>query len=368
MRAADILLTVALLSPLGIGTLGLVSAAKNQAAAATISQSDAMTAYESALRRFRSILAERRSQINSGHNLPHLPGQALYLARNDMISTYKDLTDALPGKIGRPSKFGIPPPYFDADNEALLDEYKELFNIMQAPPANAQNSSTPFDDVVDLGTAIGRAKGLDALGAELAGRISMGIFFAETNGKQNIGNARSDTYKGSLQTGGAEDRNGQRKWAAIRATITAFDPVLGERDAKEEARVGALDHRLNHWTAVRDGLMNAHAALFPQIPAVAKVLPSPIGQMKFFELIQIIPSPTNSALHSGNLLDYKVSDKRIMGYLRNNNIFTFGQADRSRTSATFREILDAMWLFNGVFERAFAKYNEIKASRPMKRG
>jgi hypothetical protein len=50
-----------------------------------------------------------------------------------------------------------------------------------------------------------------------------------------------------------------------------------------------------------------------------------------------------------------------MRYLRNNNIFTFGHVDRSRTSATIREILDAMWLFNGVFERALAKFNEIKA-------
>jgi hypothetical protein len=50
-----------------------------------------------------------------------------------------------------------------------------------------------------------------------------------------------------------------------------------------------------------------------------------------------------------------------MGYLRNNSIFAFGQADRARTSATFREILDAMWLFNDKFERALAKFDEIKA-------
>ena len=68
---------------------------------------------------------------------------------------------------------------------------------MQAPPANAQKSDTPFKDVVDLGTAIARAKGLDAANAEAAGRISLGLFFAETNGNQNIGNARSNKYKGS---------------------------------------------------------------------------------------------------------------------------------------------------------------------------
>jgi hypothetical protein len=52
-----------------------------------------------------------------------------------------------------------------------------------------------------------------------------------------------------------------------------------------------------------------------------------------------------------------------MGYLRNNSIFAFGRADRARTSATFREILDAMWLFNSKFEKALAKFDEINAGR-----
>jgi hypothetical protein len=47
--------------------------------------------------------------------------------------------------------------------------------------------------------------------------------------------------------------------------------------------------------------------------------------------------------------------------LRNNSIFTFGRADRAKTSASFQEILDAMWLFNDKFERALAKFNEIRA-------
>jgi hypothetical protein len=58
-----------------------------------------------------------------------------------------------------------------------------------------------------------------------------------------------------------------------------------------------------------------------------------------------------------------VSDATIMGYLRNNSVFTFGQADRAKTSASFREILDSMWLFNDKFERALAKFNEIKGQR-----
>jgi hypothetical protein len=347
--------------PANIGDLSFISSAQGQPATLTKSQSDVLNTYKNAVNEFKSILSQRRAQINSNQQLPSLPGQALYLARNNMMSAYKDLTDALPSRIGRRNKFGIPPAYFDAENEPLLDEYTNLFNIMQAPPVNAQNSSTPFKDVVDLGIAIGRAKGLDPANAEVAGRISLGLFFAETNGNQNIGNARSNKYKGSLQTGVSEDQNGRRKWLAIKKSITAFDPALSARDDKEEARVGNLDHRFNHWTAVRDALMNAHADLFPQIPAIVRALPNPIDQMKLFELIQIIPSPTKSALKSGNVLKYEISNPTIMGYLRNNSVFTFGQADRARTSATFREVLDAMWLFNDKFERALSKFNEIKA-------
>lgn len=344
-----------------VGNFGLASPAMAQPGALTGAQSDALNAYNDAVKNFQSILSQRRAQINSNQALPNLPGQALYLARNNMMSAYKDLTDALPAKIGRPNKFEIPIAYFDADREPLLDEYRGLFDLMDAPPVNAQKSGTPFKDVVDLATAIARAEGLDARSAEAAGRISLGLFFAETNGVQNAGNARSNKYKGSFQTGPSEDQNGRRKWAAIKTSIASIDPALSLRDDKEEARVGNLDHRLNHWTAVRDALMSAHADIFPQVTAIAKTLPNPIDQMKLFELIQIIPTPTRSALMSGNLLGYRISDPRIMGYLRNNSIFAFGHADRARTSATFREILDAMWLFNAKFEQALARFNEMKA-------
>jgi hypothetical protein len=352
--------TAALVASPAIGNLGFTSAAMAQPGPLTTRQSDALNAYNKAVGDFEQVLRQRRAQINSKQALPNLPGQALYLARVNMISTYKDLTDALPSKIGRPNKFGIPPAYFDADKEPLLDEYRAVFDILETPPANAQNSDTPFKDVVDLAVAIARAKGLDATNAAVAGRISLGMFFAETNGNQNVGNGRSNKYKGSFQTGTSEDQNGRRKWAAIKPSIAALDPALIRRDDKEEARAGNLDHRFNHWTAVRDGLMNAHADILPQVASIVKTLPSPIDQMKVFELIQIIPTPTRSALASGNLVNYRISDPRIMGYLRNNSIFAFGQADRARTSASFREILDAMWLFNSKFERALAKFDEIK--------
>jgi hypothetical protein len=343
-----------LLIPLG----SFVSSAIAQPVAA---QSDVLAAYNDAVARFKAILRERRAQIDAKQPLPNLPGQAVYKARINMISTYADLTDAQPSRIGRPNKLGIPPAYFDADNEPLIDEYVALFAIMQAPPANAQNSATPIKDIVDLATAIARAKGLDAANADIAARISVGMFFAETNGNQNIGNARSNKYKGSFQTGVPEDQNGQRKWAAIKGAVAAFNPQLIARDDKEEARSANIDRRYNHWTGVRNGLMNAHAELFTQIPGIVKTLPDPIDQMKFFELIQIIPSPTKSALRSGNLLGYRISDPTVMGYLRNNSVFTFGRADRARTSATLREIMDGMWLFNPKFEAALSEFRKVKA-------
>jgi hypothetical protein len=70
------------------------------------------------------------------------------------------------------------------------------------------------------------------------------------------------------------------------------------RDDLEEARVGNLDHRFNHWTAVRDALVVSHADLFQQ-----------------------------------------------------------------KTPATFREILDAMWLFNDKFEQALSKFDQTHNRR-----
>src|SRR5262249_54747393 len=253
-------------SLLAAGKLGFVAHAQAQPSALTPAQSDALAAYNKAVADFKSILSERRAQIDARQPLPNLPGQALYLARNHMISAYKDLTDALPSRIGRPNKFEIPLAYFDADNEPLLDEYTNLFKVMQAPPANAQPSSTPFDDVVALGSAVARARGLDAANADVAGRLSLGIFFAETNGNQNMGNARSNKYKGSFQTGVSEDQNGRKRWAAIKPSVAASDPALNSRDDKEEARAGNADRRYNHWTAVRNAIMNAHADIFTQIP------------------------------------------------------------------------------------------------------
>src|SRR5262245_28483957 len=108
---------VASLVSAAIDNLSLISPAMGLPGALTKKQSDAQNRYNNAVKVFQSILSQRRAQINSNQRLPNLPGQALYLARNNMMSAYKDLTDALPSKIGGRNKFGIPPAYFDADNE-----------------------------------------------------------------------------------------------------------------------------------------------------------------------------------------------------------------------------------------------------------
>ena len=118
--------------------------AQAQPAAPAKSPSNAREAYNKAVKDFRSVLGQRRAQLSAKQPLPNLPGQALYLARNTMISAYKDLTDAVPSRIGRPNKFGIPPAYFDADNEPLLDEYLRLFSHH----AGAARQRAEFRDAV----------------------------------------------------------------------------------------------------------------------------------------------------------------------------------------------------------------------------
>ena len=147
----------------------------------------------------------------------------------------------------------MPPAYFDADIEPLIEEYAALFRIMQAPPADAQASETPFKDVADLGRAIARAKGLDAATVDAAGRISLGLFFAETNGNQNIGNARSNRTRAACRRVSRKIKRGSTAWAALKPRIAALDPAVAARDDKETARVGNGDQRFNHWTAVRNG-------------------------------------------------------------------------------------------------------------------
>ena len=95
-RAAP--LTLLLLFPrfvsANIGNLRFISPVEAQSIVLTEFQLAALTTYNDAANKFAMILSLRRAQINLNQQLPNLPGQALYLARINMMSAYKDLTDA----------------------------------------------------------------------------------------------------------------------------------------------------------------------------------------------------------------------------------------------------------------------------------
>src|SRR5450755_985080 len=93
-----------LLTPVGVCDPRFVGSVRAEPAL-TKSQSDALAVYNKAAADFKAVLAQRRAQIDAKQKLPNLPGQALYLARLAMMSSYKDLTDALPSRIGGPNKF-----------------------------------------------------------------------------------------------------------------------------------------------------------------------------------------------------------------------------------------------------------------------
>jgi hypothetical protein len=74
--------------------------------------------------------------------------------------------------------------------------------------------------------------------------------------------------------------------------------------------------------------MNAHAELFPQIPAIVNLLPNPIDQMKLLTaLFPVRLGPRSIQAISQTI---KIADPTIMRYLRNNGIFAFGQVDRAK--------------------------------------
>ena len=91
--------------------------------------------------------------------------------------------------------------------------------------------------MADLGRAIARAKGLDAATADAAGRIRLGIVLRRDERQSEIGNARSNAYKGSFQT--VLQRIAKGAGSGRRSSqVAALDPAVAARDDKEEARVG----------------------------------------------------------------------------------------------------------------------------------
>jgi len=137
-----------------------------------------------AVNNFQSILDQRRAQINSNQPLPNLPGQALYPCTQRHDQCLQDLTDALPSKIGGTNKLECLRRTSTPTMRPLVDEYSKLFDLMDAPPVNAQNQILHSRTLSIWELLLPRARGLIAPYAEAAGRISLGLFFAETNGKQ----------------------------------------------------------------------------------------------------------------------------------------------------------------------------------------
>jgi len=76
--------------------------------------------------------------------------------------------------------------------------------------------------------------------------------------------------------------------------------------------------------------------------AIAKTLPDPIDQI---EAVRTDPDHSGSDQIRPQVRQFGQATgfptRTIMGYLRNNSVLRLWQADRARTTATFREILDA---------------------------
>jgi len=222
--------------------------------------SDALNAYSKAVSILgRSWAGGVRRSIRT--TAAELAGQALYLARISMMTHTK--THRCPSlQNWAPNKFGIPPAHFDADKEPLIDEYRALFDILEAHRQCAEIRYT-VQGRCRSGNVIARAKGLDT-GMPQQQAVSAWAVLCRDECNQNVGNGRSiNTRKFSNRPSRRSQRSNQV--GSDKSLVAAIDPALSLRDDKEEVRAGNLDRRFNHWTAVRDALMNEHVDLFPQV-------------------------------------------------------------------------------------------------------
>ena len=166
------------------------------------SQSDERRRLRQGAQRLQIDPGQRRAQIDAKQPLPNLPGQALYLARNSH-------DEHLQGSHRRA-----------AVAHRAAEQVRHSAGLFRCRHRAAdrrvrsalQHHAGAAGQCAELGDAVqGRRRSRHAPSRAprasmpppptSPGRISLGIFFAETNGNQNIGNARSNNYKGSLQTG-----------------------------------------------------------------------------------------------------------------------------------------------------------------------
>jgi hypothetical protein len=254
---------------------------------------------DAALRKYDSQI--RAGQMSRGGavraELPQRPGQALFRARAPIRAAINGIRAVFPDRARLAKEL------FNTDElDVLMKQYQELFNTMEEPPVWAQNSVTPFEDVLVLARTLAMNYGTtpasrySAEEAERFAWIELYVFFQETGGRQNLDNVRSDTYKGSWQLGRSEFENGERRAKPVMAAIQSTHPEVYVRDQQEAARAASLpDKRYNHWLNVRNGIMNAHIDIGKQI--VASV-PDIGSQAKVAQLIQLIPGPTKAALNA----------------------------------------------------------------------
>jgi len=107
----------------------------------TIKQSDALSAYKSAVSGFKLILTSRRDP-DRFEQWAELRDRTSTLAQQHE-STYKDLTDALP-RGSEAQQFGIPTAIYDVANEPpMLDEYRELSICWRRRTTFAQKIGVP---------------------------------------------------------------------------------------------------------------------------------------------------------------------------------------------------------------------------------
>jgi len=150
--------------------------------APTKKQSDALNAYSKAVSDFGSILAGGcADQFET--TAAELAGTGTLSCTHQHDERIQD-SRCLPSKIGRPinSEFlrrTLTP------IKSAIDEYRAL-SISWRHTANARNQ-IHRSRRCRSGNRHCASKGLDTANAAAAGRIGLGLFFAETNGNQNVG-------------------------------------------------------------------------------------------------------------------------------------------------------------------------------------
>ena len=325
-----------------------------------------------ALRKYNSQI--RAGQMSRGGavraELPYRPGHALFRARAPLREAINEIRAVFPDRARLAKEL------FNTDEyDALMKQYQELFNTMEEPPVWAQNSTTPFEDVLTLARTLAMNYGTtpasrySAEEAERFAWIELYVFFQETGGRQNLDNARSDTYKGSWQLGKSEFENGERRAKPVMAAIQKTNPEIYARDQQEAARAASIpDKRYNHWLNIRNGIMNAHIDIGKQI--VASV-PDIASQAKVAQLIQLIPGPTKAALNAKTsvpFLDRTLNyTAQIIIFLDNNaiNPRINGELAPVGSQIPYRNVLAAMQdSYENFIVRAIDKYIEITGKPP----